>query len=73
MLSLAIAARFLRSSLGQTTLIVAGIGVGIAVVVFVGSLITSLQNDLIDTTVGSRPHVTIQASDGGIRSGIARR
>ncbi len=59
MLSLSIAARFLRSSLGQTSLIIAGIGVGIAVVVFVGSLITSLQADLIDSTVGSQPHITL--------------
>lgn len=63
MLSLSIAARFLRSSAGQTTLIIAGIGVGIAVVVFVGSLITSLQADLIETTVGSRPHITLLPAD----------
>jgi lipoprotein-releasing system permease protein len=69
MLSLSIATRFLRSSLGQTSLIIAGIGVGIAVVVFVGSLISSLQADLIDTTVGSRPHVTLLPDDGGTVSG----
>jgi lipoprotein-releasing system permease protein len=63
-LALSIAARFLRSSLGQTALIVGGIGVGIAVQVFVGSLITSLQDDLIDTTVGSSPHVTLLPADG---------
>lgn len=64
MLSLSIAARFLRSSLGQTTLIVAGIGIGIAVQIFVGSLITGLQADLIDSTVGSRPHITIMDEGG---------
>jgi lipoprotein-releasing system permease protein len=63
MLPLAIAARFLRSSLVQTSMIVAGIGVGIAVQIFVGSLITSLQADLIDTTVGSSPHVTLLPED----------
>lgn len=63
MLSLSIAARFLRSSIGQTLLIIAGIGVGIAVVIFVGSLITSLQADLIDSTVGSRPHLTLLPED----------
>jgi lipoprotein-releasing system permease protein len=68
MLSLSIAARFLRSSLGQTSLIIAGIGVGIAVVVFVGSLITSLQADLIDSTVGSQPHITLLPADGGTLS-----
>lgn len=59
MLSFSIAVRFLRSSLGQTALIIAGIGVGISVVIFVGSLISSLQADLIDSTVGSRPHITL--------------
>jgi lipoprotein-releasing system permease protein len=72
MLSLSIAARFLRSSLGQTLLITTGIGVGIAVVVFVGSLITSLQDDLIDTTVGSQPHITLVAADDGtLSAGLA--
>ena len=64
MLALSVAARFLRSSLGQTTLIVAGIAVGIAVQIFVGSLITSLQADLIDSTVGSSPHITLLPEDG---------
>ncbi len=64
MLALSIAARFLRSSLAQTTLIVAGIGVGIAVQIFVGSLITGLQADLIDSTVGSSPHLTLRPADG---------
>lgn len=63
-LSLGIAARFLRRSPGQSTLIVAGIAVGIAVQIFVGSLITSLQADLIDSTVGSSPHVTLTPADG---------
>jgi lipoprotein-releasing system permease protein len=73
-LTLAIAARFLRSSLGQTALIVAGIGVGIAVQIFVGSLITSLQDDLIDTTVGSSPHVTLLPDEGDtVPRDLARR
>jgi lipoprotein-releasing system permease protein len=72
MLALAIAARFLRSSSGQTALIVAGIGVGIAVQVFVGSLIGSLQADLIDTTVGSSPHVTLLPAEGDrVPAGLA--
>jgi lipoprotein-releasing system permease protein len=72
MLSLSIAARFLRSSLGQTVLIVAGIGIGIAVQIFVGSLITGLQADLIDTTVGSRPHITLVDESGDpVPAGLA--
>jgi lipoprotein-releasing system permease protein len=67
-LGLSIAGRFLRSSPGQTAMVVAGIGVGIAVVIFVGSLISSLQADLIDTTVGSSPHVTVLPADGSTLS-----
>jgi lipoprotein-releasing system permease protein len=65
MLPLRIAARFLRRSPAQTALIVAGIAVGIAVQVFVGSLITSLQASLIDRTIGSASHVSIQAPKDG--------
>ncbi|MDO8881086.1 MAG: ABC transporter permease [Coriobacteriia bacterium] len=64
MLSLKIAARFLKSSPGQSALIIAGIAVGIATQIFVGSLITSLQADLIDAAVGSSPHITLLPGDG---------
>ena len=64
MLSLRIAARFLKSSPGQSALIIAGIAVGIATQIFVGSLITSLQADLIDAAVGSSPHITLRSTDG---------
>ena len=59
MLPLKIAWRFLRTSWVQTALIVAGIAVGIAVQVFIGSLITSLQGSLVDKTIGSSPHITL--------------
>ena len=65
MLSLRIAMRFLRTSPVQTGLIVAGIAVGIAVQIFVGSLITSLQANLLDRTIGSASHVTIVAVKDG--------
>ncbi len=73
MLSLRIAARFLKSSPGQSLLIMAGIAVGIATQIFVGSLITSLQADLIDSAVGSSAHVTLLPGDsetvaGGLAS-----
>jgi len=60
-LSLRIAWRFLRSSPGQSALIACGIAVGIATQIFVGSIIISLQANLLDTTIGSSPQVTIQA------------
>ncbi len=48
MLSFRIAGRFLRKSPVQSVLIVAGITVGLAVQIFVGSLISSLQDFLIE-------------------------
>jgi lipoprotein-releasing system permease protein len=59
MLPLRIAWRFLRTSPAQSALIVAGIAVGIAVQIFIGSLITSLQGSLVEKTIGSSPHITI--------------
>ncbi len=61
MLPLRIAWRFLRSSPAQSALIVTGIAVGIATQIFVGSIIVSLQGNLLDTTIGSAAHVTIKA------------
>lgn len=55
-----IAGRFLKSSRGQTALIVVGIAVAISVQVFVGALISSLQAGLIEDTIGSSPHVTVE-------------
>lgn len=58
-LAFSIGMRFLKSSKGQTALIVIGIVIGVAVQVFVGSLIDGLQQSLIDGTIGSSPHITL--------------
>jgi len=63
MFAFKIAFRFLRSSLGQTLLIVLGISVGVSVQVFIGSLIGGLQNSLVDTTIGNRSQVTIASEE----------
>jgi lipoprotein-releasing system permease protein len=65
MLSLRIAVRFLRKSIVQTGLIVLGIAVGIAVLIFIGSLISSLQGYLINQTLGSSPHLVVTDSAQG--------
>jgi lipoprotein-releasing system permease protein len=64
-LSLSIAARFLRKSPWQSILIAAGIAIGIGVQVFLGSLITSLQTSLVDQTIGNSPQVIVQAATKG--------
>jgi lipoprotein-releasing system permease protein len=65
MLSLRIAARFLRKSPVQSGLIAAGIAFGIGVQVFLGSLIISLQASLVDETIGSSPQVTVTSAVEG--------
>ncbi|MDQ2674260.1 MAG: FtsX-like permease family protein [Chloroflexota bacterium] len=65
MLSLQIARRFLWRSKLQSVLIVLGMAVGIGTQVFVGSLITSLQASLLDSTVGSSAHVTLAPEEDG--------
>ena len=58
-LSFQIAVRFLKSNIGQTIIIILGIGVGISVQIFIGSLIQGLQKGLIETTIGSSSQITI--------------
>ncbi|MDD3307172.1 MAG: FtsX-like permease family protein [Acetobacterium sp.] len=60
-----IALRFLKSSKGQTALIVLGIAIGVSVQIFIGSLITGLQKSLIDKTVGSASQITVSAKTDG--------
>lgn len=61
-LAFSIAARFLKSNKGQSFLILIGIVIGVAVQVFIGSLIDGLQQSLVDRTIGSSSHVTISTS-----------
>ena len=63
MLHFKIALRFLKSSLSQTILIVFGIAVGVSVQIFIGSLISGLQSDLINTTIGNSSQITIKSDN----------
>lgn len=64
-LALQIAVRFLKSGKAQTWFIVLGIAIGVAVQVFIGSLIIGLQKSLVDKTIGSSSQITI-TSDNNI-------
>lgn len=55
-----IALKFLRESGAQTLLIVIGIAVGTSVIVFITALITGLQDNLIERTLGTQAHVKVQ-------------
>jgi lipoprotein-releasing system permease protein len=55
-----IATRFLREGKAQSTLILVGIAVGVAVIVFLTALITGLQGNIIERTLGTQAHIKVQ-------------
>lgn len=66
-----IAFRFLLKGRGQTVLLVVGIAVGVAVQFFLSSLIGGLQLSLIESTVGSAPHLFVLPPDSIPESALA--
>jgi len=66
------ALRFLREGRLQTVLIVGGVAVGVAVMVFLSALIDGLQVSLIKQTLGSQAHIVIRAPDDAARPLIDR-
>ncbi len=65
-LAFSIAKRFLSYSKGQTLMIIIGIAIGVSVQIFIGLLITGLQEGLIDKTVGSSAHIAIHQIDESV-------
>jgi lipoprotein-releasing system permease protein len=61
-LAFKIAVRFLTHGRTQSVLILVGIAIAISIQVFVGLLIDSLQQTLVDRTIGNSPHITISSS-----------
>jgi lipoprotein-releasing system permease protein len=61
MLAWSIAKRFLVHNKGQTALVLAGIVLGVSVQIFIGSLITGLQTNLVSKTVDNAPQIVIKA------------
>ena len=55
-----VALRYMRDAKGQTALILAGVSVGVSVIVFLSALIGGLQASLIEKTLGSQPHITLR-------------
>ena len=58
-----LAMRFLRQGRVQTALIVTGIAVGVAVIVFITALINGLQGNLIERTLGTQAHIRVEAPE----------
>ena len=62
-----IATKFLREGKAQSTLILVGIAVGVAVIVFLTALITGLQGNIINRTLGTQAHIKVQPTEEGNR------
>ena len=60
--SLRVAIRFLIEGRNQSLFIVVGIAVGVSVIIFIGAIITSLQFNLIEQTLGNSAHITSSES-----------
>ena len=58
-----LAIRFLREGRIQSALILVGIAVGVAVIVFLTALITGLQVNIIDRTLGTQAHIKVEMPD----------
>ena len=55
-----LATRLLLEGRAQTLLIITGIGVGVAVIVFLTALIGGLQKQIIDRTLGTQAHIRVR-------------
>ncbi|MBS7349083.1 MAG: ABC transporter permease [Comamonas sp.] len=55
-----IATRFLREGKTQSLLILVGIAVGVAVLVFLTALVNGLQANIIERTLGTQAHIKIE-------------
>lgn len=58
-----LALRFLREGRTQSLLILAGIAIGVTVIVFLTALIGGLQANLIDRTLGTQAHIKLYAPE----------
>ncbi|MGL4997689.1 ABC transporter permease [Cetobacterium sp.] len=65
-----IAYNFLMKSKWQTLFLLTAIGTGVAVQLFISSLIVSLQDNLVDTILGNIAHIIIE--DGDMRKTIKK-
>jgi lipoprotein-releasing system permease protein len=62
------ALRFLRDGLTQTLLIVIGVSLGVAVIVFMSALIAGLQGNIVRRTLSAQPHVVVLPPEEVARS-----
>ena len=63
-----VAIRFLREGRMQSLLIIVGVAAGVAVVAYISALITGLQRNTLDKTLGAQAHVTLSSRDDVVTS-----
>ena len=67
-----VAIRFLREGRMQTLLIITGVAAGVAVVAYISALITGLQTNTLEKTLGAQAHITISALEDKVTPARAR-
>jgi lipoprotein-releasing system permease protein len=63
--------RYLREGRMQTLLILAGVTAGVAVIIFLTTLITQLQASIIERTLGSQAHIVLRPPEAINRALLA--
>jgi lipoprotein-releasing system permease protein len=58
-----VAIRFLQEGRMQTLLIIIGVAAGVAVVAYISALVTGLQRNTIEKTLGAQAHITLSAPE----------
>ena len=66
-----VAVRFLREGRMQTLLIIVGVAAGVAVIAYISALITGLQANTLNKTLGAQAHLTLRAPDNTVASARA--
>ena len=66
-----VATRFLREGRMQTVLIIVGVAAGVAVVAYISALITGLQRNTLEKTLGAQAHMTVSTPEDVVVSARA--
>jgi lipoprotein-releasing system permease protein len=62
-----VALRFLQEGRVQSLLIIVGVAAGVAVVTYISALISGLQANTLEKTLGAQAHVTVRAAADAVR------
>jgi lipoprotein-releasing system permease protein len=68
-----VAVRFLREGRFQSLLIIIGVAAGVAVVAYISALVTGLQKNTLDKTLGAQAHVVLSPMEERVSPVLPRR